>query len=175
VPAKLRHAYARAGRLNKRQRLDQGVSLLGYHRKAAFRALRARPAGPRPPAFPGRPRTYHPERLLPTLKPIWFAALQPCGLQVRALLPEWLPACEADPRRPDADLRHRARPGLLTQRRPWPKNDNAHVEQQNRTRVQEHFGRKRYDNPKVTPRIHALCAGALGQQINHFLPTLKLE
>jgi hypothetical protein len=29
--------------------------------------------------------------------------------------------------------------------------------------------------PEVTPLINALCAGALGQLIHHFLPTLKLE
>jgi hypothetical protein len=29
--------------------------------------------------------------------------------------------------------------------------------------------------PAVSPLINALCAGALGQLINHFLPTLKLE
>ena len=39
------------------------------------------------------------------LKPIWFAALQPCGLRLAALLPEWLPAYEADHRRLDPDLR----------------------------------------------------------------------
>jgi hypothetical protein len=32
--------------------------------------------------------------------------MQPCGLRLRALLPEWLPAYEADHRRLDADLRH---------------------------------------------------------------------
>jgi hypothetical protein len=107
VPAKLRRAYAWAGRLNKRQLLDQAVSWLGYHRKAAIRALRARPAPPRPPGLlPGRPRTYHPNTLLPIVKPIGFAALQPCGLRLRALLPQWLPAYEADHRRLDADLRH---------------------------------------------------------------------
>jgi hypothetical protein len=64
---------------------------------------------------------------------------------------------------------------LLTRARPYHKNDNAHVEQRNWTRVREHFGYERYDNPEVTPLINALCAGALGQLINHFLPTLKLE
>jgi hypothetical protein len=93
VLAKLRRAYARAGRLYKRQRLDQAVSLLGYDRKAAILAMRARPAAPRPPGLlPGRPRTCHPDTLLPIVKPIGFAAMQPCGLRLRALLPEWLPA-----------------------------------------------------------------------------------
>lgn len=43
--------------------------------------------------------------MLPVLKPIWFTAFQPCGTRLHALLPEWLPAYEADHRRLDADLR----------------------------------------------------------------------
>jgi hypothetical protein len=105
--SKLRRQYARAGQHFKRQLLDQAVALLGYHRKSAIRALRAQAPPTRTPALvlPGRPRAYHPERLLPVLKPIWFAALQPCGSRLHALLPEWLPAYEADHRRVDADLR----------------------------------------------------------------------
>lgn len=53
----------------------------------------------------GRPRQYDPARLLPILKPIWFAAFQPCGSRLQALLPEWLPAYEAAHRRLDPDLR----------------------------------------------------------------------
>lgn len=64
---------------------------------------------PKPACAPalilGRPRQDHPETLLPILKPIGFAAFQPCGSRLAALLPEGLPASEADPRRPDADLR----------------------------------------------------------------------
>ncbi|HEY9171813.1 MAG TPA: transposase, partial [Verrucomicrobiae bacterium] len=44
-----------------------------------------------------------PETLLPIVKPIWFAAFPPCGVRLRALLPEWLPADESDHRRLDAD------------------------------------------------------------------------
>jgi hypothetical protein len=69
-----------------------------------------------------------------------------------------------------AYLGQRPRPVLLTRARPWHKNDNAHVEQRNWTRVREHFGYERYDNPEVTPLINVLCAGALGHLINHFLP-----
>jgi hypothetical protein len=119
----------------------------------------------------GRPKTYHPDTLLPILKPIWLAALQPCGLSCpngcRPMKPMTVVL--------DADLRQRSRPVLLTRARPWRKNDNAHVEQRDWTRGQEHFGYERYDNPEVTPLIKALCAGALGQVINHCLPTLKLE
>jgi len=307
VLTKLRRAYLRAGTIYKRQLLDQAVALLGYHRKAAIRALRAGPPPPRRPGLLlGRPKTYHPESLLPVLKPIWFTAFQPCGLRLHALLPEWLPAYEADHRRLDADLREtllaasprtldrllvplrvadRRRPGtrpgsllrqsipirgewteegagwleldtvalcggalddrhlwmldsvdvvtdwaglralenrsqhstltqirdleaslpfpllgvdsdnggefinhhlvaylgqrpqpvLFTRARPYQKNDNAHVEQRNWTRVRQHFGYERYDNPAVAPLINTLCQGALGDLLNHFLPTLKLE
>ena len=53
----------------------------------------------------GRPRDYDPEKLLPPLKAIWLAALQPCGERLKACLPEWVPAYEADQRRLDADVR----------------------------------------------------------------------
>lgn len=307
VLAKLRRSYARAGTVYKRQLLDQAVALLGYHRKAALRALRAGPPPPRPPGLRlGRPKTYHPETLLPIVKPIWFAAVPPCGVYLRALLPEWLSAYETDQRRLDADLRQtllrasprtwdrlltplrvagrrfpgtrpgsllrqsiplrgewtetgagwleldtvalcggglddrhlwmldgvdihtdwaglralenrgqhatltqlrdleaslpfplrgvdsdnggefinhhlvaylgpRPQPVLFTRARPYQKNDNAHVEQRNWTRVRQHFGCERYDNPAVTPLINTLCPGALGQLFHHFLPTLKLE
>jgi hypothetical protein len=307
VLAKLRRSYVRAGTDYKHQLLDQAVALFGYHRKAAIRALRAGPPPPRMPGLRlGRPKTYHPETLLPVLKPIWFAAFQPCGLRLHALLPEWLPAYEADHRRLDGDLRQtllaasprtldrllvplrvagrrltgtrpgsllrqsipirgewteagagwmeidtvalcggclddrhlwmldgvdivtdwaglrtlenrgqhrtlaqirdleeslpfpllgvdsdnggefinhhlvaylgqRPKPVLFTRARPYQKNDNAHVEQRNWTRVRQHFGYERYDNPAVAPLINTLCAGSLGHLINHFLPTLKLE
>jgi hypothetical protein len=106
VMGKLRRQYARAGPRFKGQLLDQAVEVLGYHRKSAIRALRAEPPPVRAPALRlGRPRDYDPARLLPVLKPIWFAALQPCGSRLAALLPEWVPAYEADHRRLDPDLR----------------------------------------------------------------------
>ena len=250
----------------------------------------------------GRPKTYHPETLLPILKSIWFSAFQPCGSRLHALLPEWLPAYEVDHRRIDPDLRQcllrasartldrllaplrvglarrggtrpgsllrqsipirgpwteegpgwleldtvalcggclddrhlwmldavdirtdwtelralpnrgqrctlaqiahleeslpfallgldsdnggefinhhlvaylgqRPKPVLFTRGRPYRKNDNARVEQRNWTHVRQHFGYERYDNPEVTALINTLCQGALGQLLNHFLPT----
>ena len=61
----------------------------------------------------GRTRDYHPDKLLPPLKVIWMAALQPCGERLKAALPDWLPAYEADHRRLDADVRQ----ALLTANR----------------------------------------------------------
>lgn len=106
VLTQLRRHYLRAGRDYKRSLINQAQELLGYHRKAAIRALRHEPKPPAAPALIlGRPREYHPATLLPILKPIWFAAFQPCGSRLVALLPEWIPAYEADQRRLDADVR----------------------------------------------------------------------
>jgi hypothetical protein len=309
ILARLRRRYATAGTLHKAKLLDQAVELLGYHRKAAIRALRqpeAKAAVERVNLVLGRPKTYHPEKLLPILKPIWFSAFQPCGSRLHALLPEWLPAYELDHRRVDADLRQcllkasartldrllaparvglarrggtrpgsllrqsipirgawteegpgwlemdtvalcggalddqhlwmldavdirldwtelralenrgrtctlaqirhleaslpfallgldsdnggefinhhlaaylgqRPKPVLFTRGRPYKKNDNARVEQRNWTHVRQHFGYERYDNPAVAPLINRLCVGALGQLLNHFLPTHLLR
>jgi hypothetical protein len=108
VLARLRRSYARAGRKYKSRLLDQAIEMFGYHRKAAVRALGPRAAAARGRAAPsiiGRPREYSPEVLLPVLKPIWFAAYQPCGRRLAALLPEWLPAYEQDHRRLDGGVR----------------------------------------------------------------------
>jgi hypothetical protein len=309
VLARLRRRYATAGAAHKTKLLDQAVELLGYHRKAAIRALRQPPAhevGRRVNLVLGRPKTYEPVSLLPILKPIWFSAFQPCGSRLQALLPEWLPAYELDQRRVDPDLRQcllkasartldrlvaplrvglarrggtrpgsllrqnipirgtwteegpgwlemdtvalcggrlddrhlwmldavdirtdwtelralenrgqhctvaqiahleaqlpfallgldsdnggefinhhlaayleqRQEPVLFTRGRAYHSNDNARVEQRNWTHVRQHFGYERYDNPEVAPVINTLCQGALGQLLNHFLPTHLLQ
>src|SRR5512138_2828548 len=309
VLARLRRRYASAGTSHKTKLLDQAVELLGYHRKAAIRALRQPPVKEvtdRVNLVLGRPKTYEPERLLPILKPIWFSAFQPCGSRLHALLPEWLAAYEQDHRRINSDLRQcllrvsartldrliaplrvglarrggtrpgsllrqsipirgtwteegpgwlemdtvalcggrlddchlwmldgvdirtdwtelralenrgrrctlgqianleeslpfpllgldsdnggefinhhlvaylgkRPKPLLFTRGRPYKKNDNARVEQRNWTHVRQHFGYERYDNPQVAPLMNHLCQGALGQLLNHFLPTHLLK
>jgi hypothetical protein len=104
VLAKKRERYARAGQEHKTKILDELVELFGYHRKAAVRALRPRVPVAAPFAR-GRPKTYDPAQLLAPLKAIWLAALQPCGVRLKACLPDWLPAYEADHRRLDPDVR----------------------------------------------------------------------
>jgi hypothetical protein len=309
VMVRLRRRYATAGPEHKGKLLDQAVELLGYHRKAAIRALRAKPSAPAPARLNlvlGRPKTYESATLLPILKPIWFTAFQPCGSRLHALLPEWLPAYELDHRRIDPDVRRcllrasartldrlvaplrvgrarrggtrpgsllrqsipirgswteegpgwlemdtvalcggrlddrhvwmldavdirtawtelralenrsqratlaqithlekslpfallgldsdnggefinhhlvaylgqRPKPVLFTRGRPYRKNDNARVEQRNWTTVRQHFGYERYDHPEVAALMNRLCHGALGQLLNHFLPTHLLK
>lgn len=299
--------YERAGLEHRTKLIDQAVELFGYHRKAAIRALKRRARGkPAAPFVIGRPKEYDPERLLVVLKPIWLAALQPCGKRLVAALPTWVPAYEQDHRRLDGDVRRsllkasaatldrllkplraqhrrrggtrpgtllrqeipirtewaeegagylevdtvalcggclddrhawmldgvdirttwvemralpnrgqaitleqlrdveqslpfalrgldsdnggefinhhlvayahqRTRPLALSRGRPYRKNDNAHVEQKNYTHVRQWFGYERHDNHAVVPLINALCKGALGQLLNFFLPSLKLE
>jgi len=72
-------------------------------------------------------------------------------------------------------LQRRQRPVPFTRSRAYRKNDNAHIEQKNYTQVRQWFGYERYDNPQVVPLINTLCKGALGQLLNFFLPTMKLE
>src|SRR5437899_12256965 len=104
ILARVRRRYITAGLEHKSKLLDQAVELLGYHRKAAIRALGPQVERRQAPGVLGRPKSYHPESLLPILKPIWFAAFQPCGSRLRALLPEWLPAYESDHRRLDGAI-----------------------------------------------------------------------
>jgi hypothetical protein len=102
VLEKLRRRYLTAGAEHKAKLLDQVVQLLGYHRKAAIRALRRGPAVPAvgaPAILPGRPVQYEPRLLLPWLRPIWQATDYACGRRLVAMLPEWIPAYEQHEKR----------------------------------------------------------------------------
>ena len=104
VLEKKRGRYAQAGKEHKTKIINELVDLFGYHRKAAIRALQPRPAICAGYVL-GRPKEYDPDKLLPPLKAIWLQALQPCGLRLKAALPDWLPAYEQDHRRLNADVR----------------------------------------------------------------------
>jgi hypothetical protein len=72
-------------------------------------------------------------------------------------------------------LQKRPRPVFMTRSRPYKKDDNAHVEQKNWTHVRQCFGYERYDNPEVVGRMSRLVKGPLGQLLNFFHASLKLE
>ena len=99
VLEKLRRRYENAGAEYKRKLIDQAVQLLGYHRKAAIRALRKRAVARGPVIITGRPVKYEPSLLVPWLKPIWQATDYACGRRLVGMLPEWIPAYEQHERR----------------------------------------------------------------------------
>jgi hypothetical protein len=109
VLAKLRGRYKTAGLEHKTKLIDQAVQLLGYHRKAAIRALGQ--AAARPVSGPmlrtGRPVKYEPNLLLPWLRPIWQASDYACGRRLVAMLPEWIPAYEQHEKRMPAEVREK--------------------------------------------------------------------
>lgn len=102
---KLRRHYSSAGPEHKRKLLDQAQELLGYHRKAAIRALRAPTVVRDPRLLTGRPVTYEPELLLPYLRPIWRATDYACGRRLVAMWPEWIPAYEQHERKVPGEVR----------------------------------------------------------------------
>jgi hypothetical protein len=105
VLEKLRRRYETAGAEHKRKLLDQAVQLLGYHRKAAIRALRQHPQPRGPVILTGRPVQFEPGLLLPWLRPIWQATDFACGQRLVAMLPEWIPAYEQHERRLPGEVR----------------------------------------------------------------------
>jgi hypothetical protein len=107
VLSKLRRRYQNAGLEHKRKLLDQAQEMLGYHRKAAIRALRPRTVEPGPRLYTGRPLTYEPARLLPWLKPIWQGTDYACGRRLQAMLPEWIPAYEQHERRLPTEVKEK--------------------------------------------------------------------
>src|ERR1043166_3196356 len=109
VLEKLRRRYRSAGPKHKSKLLDQAQELLGYHRKSAVRALRAsEPDGERAPWInAGRPLTYEPSQLVPWLRPIWQGTDYACGRRLVAMLPEWIPAYEAQERKLPAEAREK--------------------------------------------------------------------
>ena len=107
VLQQLRRRYGSAGAEHKRKLLDQAQELLGYHRKAAIRALRRRVVERGPWINTGRPVEYEPSLLGPWLRPIWRATDYACGRRLVAMLPEWIPAYEQHERRLPGEVREK--------------------------------------------------------------------
>ncbi len=68
---------------------------------------------------------------------------------------------------------HPDRP-LITRSRPYHKNDNAHVEQKNRTLVRELIGYDRLDKPQCVELLEDVYE-VWCLQNNHFIPRMKLQ
>jgi hypothetical protein len=107
VLEKLRRRYKTAGEEHKRKLLDQAVQMLGYHRKAAIRALGRAAVERGPLILTGRPVEYEPNLLVPWLRPIWQATDYACGRRLVAMLPEWIPAYEEYEKRMPGEVREK--------------------------------------------------------------------
>jgi len=73
-------------------------------------------------------------------------------------------------------IRYCQRTGLAyTRSRPNEKNDQAHIEQKNRTHVRNIFGRQRFDRLDVIQLMNDLYANELDVYHNFFRPCVKLK
>ena len=94
IVAAVQARYARAGRVEKGQILDEFVATTGYHRKWAIRLLRHGP----PPARGGRggrPRVYS-AVVVGALRQVWEASGELCGKRLAPFLAELVPALESE-------------------------------------------------------------------------------
>ncbi len=74
-----------------------------------------------------------------------------------------------------AYLTHRPAPVNMVRRRPYKKNDNAHVEQKNWTHVRQLFGYDRVDDPILIPLMNEIYRAYWNPLQNYFTPVLKLK
>jgi len=68
----------------------------------------------------------------------------------------------------------RQAPINFVRRRPYKKNDNAHVEQKNYTHVRELFGYQRFDDPKLVTLMNEIYQAYWCPLQNLFTPAMKL-
>ena len=93
VMSKLRRRYRSAGPEHKSKLINEAVALLGYHRKAAIRALRSMPVA-RVGVITGRPREYDALEVRPVLRAVWRATNFPCGRRLAGMMADWLEGYE---------------------------------------------------------------------------------
>ena len=72
-------------------------------------------------------------------------------------------------------LKNRGAPVNMVRRRPYKKNDNAHVEQKNWTHVRQLFGYDRVDDPSLIPLMNEIYRAYWNPLQNYFTPVLKLK
>jgi hypothetical protein len=71
-------------------------------------------------------------------------------------------------------FRERPRPVYFTRSREYRKNDNAHVEQKNWSKVRQLLGHARYDQPELAEIVHDLYRNEWRLLQNFFQPVMKL-
>ncbi len=72
-------------------------------------------------------------------------------------------------------LRRREHPVEFVRRRPYKKNDNAHVEQKNFTHVRSLFGYTRFEDLELVQRMNEIYQAYWNPLWNYFTPCLKLK
>ena len=63
----------------------------------------------------------------------------------------------------------------FTRRRPYKKNDAAHVEQKNDTHVRQIFGYERIDHPELIDLMNEIYRDYWNPLLNYFCPAMKLK
>ena len=63
----------------------------------------------------------------------------------------------------------------VVRRRPYKKNDNAHVEQKNDTHVRKLFGYSRIEHPDLIEMMNDIYRWYWNPLLNHFYPAMKLK
>lgn len=63
----------------------------------------------------------------------------------------------------------------IVRRRPYKKNDNAHVEQKNDTHVRKLFGYSRIEHPGLIEMMNDIYRWIWNPLLNHFYPVMKLK
>ena len=69
----------------------------------------------------------------------------------------------------------RKEPVEFTRSREYRKNDNAHVEEKNWTKVRQLLGYQRYDRPELVELVHELYRNEWRLLQNFFMPVMKLQ
>ena len=72
-------------------------------------------------------------------------------------------------------LTKRPDPVEFVRRRPYKKNDNAHVEQKNFTHVRSLFGYTRFEDPELVQKMNEIYRAYWNPLWNYFTPCLKLK
>lgn len=72
-------------------------------------------------------------------------------------------------------LTKRQAPLNFVRRRPYKKNDNAHVEQKNYTHVRQIMGYERFDDPKLVGMMNEIYQAYFNPLQNFFIPSQKLK
>jgi hypothetical protein len=93
----LRVRYNRSRKKEKGEILEELGEQLGIGRKQAQRLLGAKEVGrPRNPLRRGRPSRYRDVEFIAALKLVWKTTKYMCSRHLRAAIPDWLPAIEAE-------------------------------------------------------------------------------